>query len=38
MHGKRDAEAWEIGALAHVLELELADLLGFSEAMTRMAA
>jgi transcriptional regulator with XRE-family HTH domain len=36
VHGKRWAEAWEIGALAYVLELELDDLLGYADALARV--
>ena len=34
VHGKRWAEAWEVGALAYVLELELELVLGLSSTIT----
>ena len=38
VHGKRWAEAWEVGALAYVLELELDDLLGYADALARVSS
>ena len=38
VHGKRWAEAWEVGALAYVLELELDDLLGYADALARVTS